>query len=79
MGQRKIFLVIVLVVMTIFAVYVRAGIERTPEGPAVAGPQTPHSVEGSFANCMLCHAAIAEKHDAMFENYNNCLDCHAVK
>ncbi|EEG77736.1 hypothetical protein [Dethiobacter alkaliphilus] len=42
--------------------------------------QTPHDIEGQFADCLSCHGGITASHDEMFpfpgRSYEDCLICH---
>jgi hypothetical protein len=75
--MRKFYLIAVIVIMTAFTFYVRAGVDRTPtptgpqDGPAVA-----HTTLGAYSNCLTCHANVPETH-ARFGDVEDCSVCHA--
>ncbi len=73
--MRKIYLIVVVIVMTAFAFFVRAGMDRTPQVPEER-PAVAHSTRGAYANCLTCHANITGTH-ARFGNFEDCSACHA--
>lgn len=79
MDKRRLYLIFTTIIMLLFAVYVRAGIDRTAQPPEVPGPAIPHGVEGAFADCLNCHAGIRQAHADAFGEFDNCFGCHAQK
>ncbi|MBS4023757.1 MAG: hypothetical protein KGZ79_15280 [Dethiobacter sp.] len=73
--MRRVYLIIVIIVMSVFAYFVRAGVDRSPAGPQT-GPAVAHSARGAYANCMTCHAGIRETH-TVFGDFEDCATCHA--
>jgi hypothetical protein len=73
-SMRRIYLIAVIVIMTAFTFYVRAGIEPAPTGPQ-EGPAVAHTTRGAYANCLTCHANVRETH-ARFGDFEDCSVCH---
>ncbi|NLZ39634.1 MAG: cytochrome c3 family protein [Firmicutes bacterium] len=75
--NKKVFLLITLVVMAAFAWYVKSTVLVPPQ--SVAGPKlVSHRPNQYDESCTTCHGKVADWHKEKFGTFSdeNCMDCH---